>query len=119
MHTPGGCAQLVHRVILGPMQLYVALAIGLLGVIFGLAALGLHWVRRSEHPDVTRLKLDMNELIDKTEHFMRRERTRRIREANEPAEPEQIAAPQPAAPSPHETKDQLRRRFFQLHQAGQ
>jgi hypothetical protein len=72
-----------------------ALALSLIALALSLGALALHWIRREEHPDVAKIRNDVTDLTDRVEHWMRRDRTRRLRGEDQPAEPEAPAQDQP------------------------
>ena len=75
----------------------------------GLAALAIHWIRREEHPDVASIRNDVTDLTDRVEHWMRRDRTRKLR--GEPSDRDTIddAPPQPTV---RDLKSELRRKVF-------
>lgn len=85
------------------------LATSLSAVSLGCAvvSLALHYARRNEHPDVTQLRTDVLDVLDKVEHWIKRDRVRRLRQGQEDA----AAAELPQGPA---TKDQLRARLRQL-----
>lgn len=75
--------------------LVVGIAASLSAVALGCAvvSLAVHWVRRKEPPDVTELRALVHELrtehldlFDKVEHWVKRDRVRRLREAKEQSE---------------------------------
>lgn len=81
------------------IQLSMAL-LAVFAVCISVVSLALHWARRGEHPDVTRLDTAMQELrtqqidlLDKVEHWVRRDRVRRLRASQEPSEPPETQAP--------------------------
>lgn len=83
---------------------FSAIALGL-----SVVSLALHYSRRNEHPAVAQLKADHLDLLDKVEHWMKRDRVRRLRASQEAQEPEQ---PNLIHLTPQEQKAALRARVF-------
>lgn len=76
---------------------FAALGVSVVSFCLSLTAVLIQYAKRHEHPvvapleaEITTLKLGFIDLVDKLDHFTRRERTRRVREAQ--SEPE---IPQP------------------------
>jgi len=101
----------------GEMAILVATGAAFLGVV----SLALHWVRRASHPATAHLeqellaaKLNITELADRLDHFMRRERVRRTRDnaATSQDAPGDVFVPPPATSVSPQTrvdpKDELR-----------
>lgn len=79
--------------------------IALVAFCLSAVSLGLHWLERDKHPDVQalhtrcdQLQLAQTDMLDRIEHWTRRDRVRRIRDA-------QAQEPEPA---PADAKAQLR-----------
>lgn len=89
----------------------VALSLGI-----SIVSLIIHWKRPEQHPDTARLEQDLTalrtahlELLDKVEHWMKRDRVRKAREGREAAlqPPEEIPELTPA-----QKKAELRKRLL-------
>lgn len=94
------------------LLLIVATSFSAIALGVSIVSLSIHWSRRNEHPDVTQLRTDVIDVLDKVEHWIKRDRVRRLRAAREPEE----EAPQETGPI---TKDQLRARLRTLQAARQ
>lgn len=87
------------------MLLIVATSLSVIAAIFSVLSLALHYRARNEHPDVASLRAEVMDVLDKVEHWIKRDRVRRLRASKEdPAEP----LPQ----SPADRKAALRQRVF-------
>jgi hypothetical protein len=91
----------------------LALAVGLLGLCFGVISLVYLWARKDEHPDVTKLRAEIMDVYDKVDHWMKRDAVRRARAKRE-GEPEDVepAAAPAVAMTTAEWKAQARRALF-------
>lgn len=67
---------------------FSALALGCAAI-----SLALHYARRNEHPAITQLKADQLDLLDKVEHWIKRDRVRRLRASQETPVEEPTEAP--------------------------
>jgi len=95
--------------------------LGIAAVALGasVVSLALHYARRNEHPDVTRLDTMMQglreqqlDVLDKFEHWVRRDRVRVLRDSRTGE-----AEPAPVLPiSPAQRKMELRARLAQFPQ---
>lgn len=72
-------------------------ALALVAVFLSAVSLGLHWLNRDKHPEVQalhtrcdQLQLAQADMLDRIEHWTRRDRVRRLREADA----NDVAAPQ-------------------------
>jgi hypothetical protein len=91
--------------------------LSLVAVCLSAVSLLIHWVRRDEQPEVQalhtrcdQLQLAQTDMLDRIEHWTRRDRVRRLREgAESPAADVPVADPAPGA-----GKDALRIRAKQL-----
>lgn len=89
------------------LGLVFAVSAGSVGFLFSVVSLALHWAKRDEHPDVSRLdaavthiRTEIADLTDRFEHWGKRERVRRLRAGRESAD--DAAAANPAAGSDHQ-----------------
>jgi len=85
-------------------------------LVLSAISLLLHWQRPEIHPDVARvdneiqgIRTSILELFDRVEHWMKRDRVRKLRESQE-AKPE--GQGETEAPARPETKAELRRRLL-------
>ena len=77
------------------MLLLVAASFSAIALGLSVVSLALHYARRNEHPAVAQLKADHLDLLDKVEHWMKRDRVRRLRASQEAQEqPELPAVPE-------------------------
>jgi len=85
---------------------------------FGLAVVSLlvHWKRPQVHPDVTRVQSEIEslranhlELLDRVEHWMKRDRVRKLRQGQEEAQGAPVGADE-GQQTPADKKAALRRR---------
>lgn len=86
---------------MGDVLLILATSLSAVALGCSVVSLALHYARRNEHPDVTQLRTDVLDVLDKVEHWIKRDRVRRLRasrEEDEPAEALPLAS----------RKDQLR-----------
>jgi len=95
-----------------------AVALSLLALATSTISVLIHYARRNENPvtapleqAIQALQLGQADLVDRIDHWTRRDRTRRLREAKEPNEAE---LPLPMPQSPMELKRELRMRAKQL-----
>jgi len=91
-------------------------AVGALSLGISIVSLILHWKRPEQHPDTARLEQELTavrtahlELLDKVEHWMKRDRVRKAREGREAAS-EVVIEPGPQTPA--EKKAELRKRLL-------
>lgn len=91
-----------------------ALAVALVSFLLSLTSLLVHYAKRAENPitapleqQIQALQLGQVDLVDRIEHWTRRDRTRRLRAAE--AEPESVEPTSPA-----EVKRQLRLQARQI-----
>lgn len=91
----------------------VAASFAAVALACSVVSLALHWVRRKEHPDVSELRAIVSEmrtehldLYDRVEHWIKRDRVRKLREGRENAQ----AAQEAAAPANGDYKAALRAR---------
>lgn len=84
------------------MSSYLALAFSAFALVLAAISLAAHWYRGQEHPDVSALRAEVLDILDKVEHWMKRDRVRRLRDSHE--QPDEQPT-QPAAPT---TKAELR-----------
>lgn len=92
-------------------------ALSLVAVASSTISVLIHYARRAENPvlapveaAIQSLQLSQADLVDRVDHWTRRDRTRRLREGKADDEP-QIAAP---VLSPMEVKRELRMRAKQM-----
>jgi hypothetical protein len=85
--------------------------LALVAVCLGAVSLGLHWLQREKTPELQavhtrcdQLQLAQADMLDRIEHWTRRDRVRRLRE--EPGA--ELSPPVPEASDPHAKKIQLR-----------
>ena len=90
----------------------ISLSAAFVALCFSTVALMIHWFKRKEPPEVTEvwtaiqsLKTDHLDLLDKVEHWRRRDSVRRARQGAEDK-----ATAVPLAVTPEEKKAELRRR---------
>lgn len=83
------------------------LALGIAGL-----SLAIQLKRGAEHPDVSEVRTSVRELhtqyldlLDKVEHWVKRDRVRRLRDSHDPKD-------EPAAAAPQDIKANLRARVF-------
>ena len=95
---------------MGDFASFGAFAISLVAFFTSITAVMIQYGKRHEHPvvapleaEITTLRMGMIEVVDKLEHFTRRERTRRAREAAAPEDVHDLVVPPPINP-----KEQLR-----------
>lgn len=88
----------------------------LLALTLSVISLVFHWIKRDEHPDITaverriqEIKVQHLDLLDKVEHWRRRDNVRRARQGAEDKLAESNDAPQ----TPAEYKRTLRARALQ------
>lgn len=88
---------------------YTSIAFSLIALGLSTISLLVHYAKRAEHPLITPLQMDIAairatviDLVDRVEHFVRRDRTRRQREQDQPMSLE------PGGISPADAKNQLR-----------
>lgn len=62
---------------------YLALALSAFALVLAGVSLAAHWFRGQEHPDVTSLRAEVLDVLDKVEHWMKRDRQRRLRDSHE------------------------------------
>jgi hypothetical protein len=69
------------------MVTLIGVAAGLVAFFLSAVSLGLHWLNHGKHPDVTALQSRMDafqmaqvEMLDRIEHWTRRDRVRRVRD---------------------------------------
>jgi hypothetical protein len=102
----------------------IGAAVSVVAVILGAVSLGLHWLNRDKHPQVQELharcdalQLAQTDMLDRIEHWTRRDRVRRLREApSDTAESSQSNGPVLVAQAPQssaELKAQLRQQLRQ------
>lgn len=100
----------------------LAISASLSAIALGSSAvsLALHWAKRDEHPDVaqvraeiTHIRTEISDLLDRFEHWTRRDRTRKLRAAREQDQtnvPDRDATA--SAANGADAKSALRRRVF-------
>lgn len=83
----------------------IGAGVAVVAVCLSAVSLGLHWLNRDKHPDVQalhtrcdQLQLAQADMLDRIEHWTRRDRVRRLRDAQE----------QEPVPAPTNDKAQLR-----------
>lgn len=89
-----------------------AAAASFVALVLSVVSLLVHYAKRGEHPLITpiqaeidALRLAFADLVDRVEHWQKRDRARRVREANDdPA----AQAPDQTLPSPADLKAQVR-----------
>lgn len=91
---------------------YVALALSVVALCFGTVSLVAHWLRGKEHPDVTTLRAEVLDMLDKVEHWMKRDRIRKLRESHEPPTEEAAPGQELPAADPKVAKALLRAQIF-------
>jgi len=93
--------------------LYALIGLCLAVLAFGLSivSLGLHWIKRAESPLLAPVYTELNEmktqhldLLDKVEHWRKRDNVRRARQGAE----DKLAAPEPSPETPENRKSHLR-----------
>ena len=91
-------------------------AVGALSLGISIVSLMLHWKRPEQHPDTARVEQDLAavrtahmELLDKVEHWMKRDRVRKAREGRQ-TKPEAVSDDEPDNITPLDRKAQLRKR---------
>jgi len=97
--TAGGRVVTQYAAVLG-------MALAVVAVCLSAVSLGLHWLNRDKHPEVQalhtrcdQLQLAQTDMLDRIEHWTRRDRVRRLREGE---------AETAAAQTPTNDKSQLR-----------
>ena len=99
--------------------LVFALCAGIIGAGFGGVSLVLHWVRRNEHPDVAQVRADVThirteiaDILDRFEHWQKRQRVRNLRAGREAAAEQNDSGIPAAATSPADIKRALRAKVY-------
>lgn len=99
------------------LLLVCATSFSALSLGIAVVSLALHWARRDEHPDVaqvraeiTHVRTEIADILDRFEHWTKRERVRRLRAGREEA------AQEPAPQAPADPKSALRSRVFGVRQ---
>lgn len=104
----------------------IGFAMGAVAFLLSTVSVGLHWIKRAEHPDVAPLKsqidsmqLTQADIIDRVEHWMKRDRVRKLREGAESSQQRNSSDEQPLQlaglpPDPARVKEQLRQRARQM-----
>jgi hypothetical protein len=74
-----------------------AFALASVSFLTSVVSVAIHYAKRHENPvlgpieaELAAVKLQQVDVIDRLEHFMKRDRTRRVREAATPDAPEQL-----------------------------
>jgi len=101
--------------------LIFAATFGFLAFGISIVSLILHWKRPEQSPETARVDADLQavrtahlELLDKVEHWMKRDRVRKAREGREKAS-EAVSDDIPADASPKDIKAALRARLHQIN----
>lgn len=91
----------------------IGAAVAVVAVILSAVSLGLHWLNRDKHPQVQELhsrcdalQLAQADMLDRIEHWTRRDRVRRLRE--EPNTPSETPSAPVAPLNQAELKQHLR-----------
>ena len=107
-----------HVHVLPTVTLVVATSVAVFALLISGLSLCLHWARGQEHPDVSEVRKQTQELslahadlVDKVTHWQRRDRVRKLRESRE--QPQEEAFTDPKA-----LKADLRSRVFGLPKVG-
>lgn len=91
------------------LALLSALVMSVAALIFSIVSLALLYARKDEHPAVAQLRAEQLDLLDKVEHWMKRDAVRRARAGKEAADAAVVTESVPARGTP-EYKAFLRRR---------
>ena len=91
-----------------------ALALAALSIALSGVSLALHWVRGREHPDVSQLRTEQLDLLDRVEHWMKRDRVRRLRDSA----PDLEQLPLSQMTPPADRKAALRERLRHMNAGG-
>lgn len=94
------------------VTLVVATSVAVFALLIAGLSLVLHWARGQEHPDVSAVRKQLQEislahadLVDKVTHWQRRDRVRKLRESRE-------APQEDVAQDPKALKQSLRQAVF-------